>query len=164
VTDGDRLGLVIDRQTGALRLPSGSIGRDLTRSAFLLSPLHAPAGSADMHTGWMQGRAIQTLDGLVFGVDLVFEGERLDYYSLCLDDARYGTSWGDWSEEKQLAHRDAHDAWLVSTLGPGERKPSPWGPELRYSFPWGEVWSTFDTRGGFSTIGVRFRRDALLPV
>jgi hypothetical protein len=165
VADGGRLGLVIDRFTGALVLPSGTIGRDLTRSAFLASPLGAKAVCDDMHTGWMHiYPGAQTLDGLVFGVDLVFDGERLDCYSLWLDDARYGTSWDDWSEEKQLAQRDAHDAWLVSNLGPGERQPSPRGPELRYSFAWGEAWSTYDARGGSSTIGVRFRREVLLPV
>jgi hypothetical protein len=118
-----------------------------------------------MHTGWMHVYpGAQTLDGLVFGVDLVFDGERLDCYSMWLADPRYGTSWDDWSEEKQLAQRDAHGAWLVKSLGPGERKPSPQGPELSYTFPWGDVLSTFDARGGSSRIGVRFRRRPLLPV
>lgn len=103
----------------------------------------------------------QPVDGLLFRVELHFQGEQLGGYSLWLDDPRYGTSWDDCSEEKQLAQRDAHDAWLLSTLGPGERVPSPSGPELRYSFPWGEVWSTFDARGMSSPIGIRFRRDAL---
>jgi hypothetical protein len=155
---------VIDRQTGALILSSGRIEPDLRRSAFLASPMGAKAKCDDMHNGWMHlYPGPQTLDGLEFVVRLVFEGERLDSYSMWLDDARYGTSWDDYSEEKQLAQRDAHDTWLVATLGPGEREPSPRGPELRYTFPWGEVYSTFDARGGSSPIGVRFRRE-LLPV
>jgi hypothetical protein len=117
-----------------------------------------------MHTGWMHvSLEPQTVDGLVFGVAIHFEAERLDGYSLSLVDARYGTSWDDYSEEKQLAQRDAHDAWLVAILGPGNRKPSPRGPELRYSFPWGDAWSTFDAKGGSSSIGVRFRQAPPTP-
>jgi hypothetical protein len=156
---------VIDRHTGALVLPTGIVERDLARSAFLSSPMGAQARCDDMHTLGMSAYVgPQSVDGLVFRVELHFWGEQLRGYSLWLDDPRYGTSWDDYSEEKQLAQRDAHDAWLVATLDPGEREPSPRGPELRYTFPWGEVYSTFDARGGSSPIGVRFRREPLLPV
>ena len=148
----------MDPQTGTLLLPSCRVGPDLTRSAFLSSPLGAQARRDDKGTlGMSAYLGPQPLDGLVFRVELHFQGEQLQGYSLWLDDPRYGTSWDDYSEEKQLAQRDAHDAWLVSSLGPGEREPSPHGPELRYSLPWGNVWSTFDARGGSSPIGVRFR-------
>jgi len=161
---GDRLGQVIDRRTGALVLSAGSIERNLSRSSLLASALAARATCDDMYTGWMHVYlGPQGLDGTLFGVVLHFEVERLDGYSLSLVDARYGTSWDDYSEEKQLAQRDAHDVWLVAALGPGHRKPSPRGPELRYSFPWGDAWSTFDARGGSSSIGVRFRRGVAEP-
>jgi hypothetical protein len=151
---------VIDRDTGSLVLPGARIERDLTRTSFLASPLGAHARSEDMHTGWMLAYlGAQDLDGLTFAVVLHFEGERLDRYSLSLTDPRYGTSWDDYTEEKQIAQRDANDAWLVASLGQGTREPSPCGPELRYSFPWGDAWSTFDARGGSTSIGVRFRRD-----
>lgn len=150
---------LIDRQTGALMLPTGSIGRDLTRAAFLSSPMGAQARCDDKGTlGMSAYLGPQPVDDLVFGVELHFVGEQLRGYSLWLDDPRYGTSWDDYSEGKQRAQRDAHDAWLLSTLGPGDRGPIPQGRELRYTFPWGEVWSTFDARGGSSTIGVRFER------
>jgi hypothetical protein len=152
---------MIDRRTGALILSNARIGRDLTRSSFLSTPMGARARCDDMKTEWMHVYLQpQVVGGLTFGIDLVFEGERLDGYSLALVDPKYGTSWDDWSEEKQLAERDAHDAWLVESLGPGEREASPRGMELRYEFPWGKAWSTFDARGGSSSIGVRFRREA----
>ncbi len=151
----------MDPKTGTLLLPGGSIGPDLTRSAFLSSPMGAKARCDDKGTlGMSAYLGSQPVDGLVFRVELHFEAEQLRGYSLWLDDPRFGTSWDDYTEDKQLAQRDAHDAWLLSTLGPGKREPSPRGPELRYVFPWGEVWSTFDARGGSTTIGVRFRRDA----
>ena len=113
-----------------------------------------------MHTGWIQVYLEpQTVDGAVFGITLHFEAERLDGYSLSLVDERYGT-WDDYSEAKLLAQRDAHDAWLVSTIGPGTREPGPGGLELTYSFTWGKVWSTFDARAGSSSIGARFQRES----
>jgi hypothetical protein len=152
---------VIDRETGALVLPSGRIGSAVTRTVFLASPLAAQERCVDVSTGWTQVYLTpQAVDGLTFGVKVVFEGEQLDGYSLWIVDARYGTSWDNWSEEKELARRDAHDTWLTAALGPGERRLSSNGPDLSYSFSWGEVWSTFDARGGSSTIGVRWRRDA----
>jgi hypothetical protein len=36
---------------------------------------------------------------VTWGIDLVFEAERLDGYRLALVDPKYGTSWDDWSEE-----------------------------------------------------------------
>jgi hypothetical protein len=153
---------VIDRLTGALVLSGGRIARDLSRSSLLISPLSSHATCDDMDTGWMHVcLAPQTIDGLVFDVELHFEGERLDGYSLSLVDPRYGTCWDDYSEEKQLAQRDAHDTWLMANLGAGNREPGPRGPELRYSFAWGDAYSTFDPKGGSSSIGVRFRREIL---
>jgi hypothetical protein len=150
---------VIDRLTGALRLASGSIEPDLTRSTFLSSPLGVRARCDDKEPLGMSAYfGPHRVGGLMFRIELHFVGGQLHGYSLWLDDPRYGTSWDDCTEEKQLAQRDAHDAWLMSTLGPGEREPSPRGPELRYSFPWGKVWSTFDARGGSTSIAVHFRR------
>lgn len=149
---------VIDRGTGALILPGARIEPGLSRSAYLSSPLGAQSRCDDMHNGWVHFYpGAQGLNERMFAVRLVFEGERLDSYSLWLDDPRYGTSWDDYSEEKQLAMRDAHDVWLVAQLGPGERIPSPRGPELHYALPWAEVWSTFDAKGGSTSIIVRFR-------
>jgi hypothetical protein len=88
---------------------------------------------------------------------LLFEHERLDGCRLWICDPRYGTSWDDWSEEKQLALRDAHDSWLVEMLGPGSRFAWAGGSLPEYRFEWGEVWSSYDPRSGSSSIGVRFR-------
>ena len=72
----------MDRATGALVLPSVTIEPDVTRFVLLASPLGAQATCLDMRTGWMHIDAgPQAVDGLTFGVRLVFEGERLDGYS-----------------------------------------------------------------------------------
>jgi len=156
----ERIGPMIDHRTGALILSDARIGQDLTRSSFLATPMGSRARSDDMMTGWMHVYLPpQVLGDLTLAIDLVFEGERLDGYRLSVIDAKYGTGWGDYSEEKQLAQRDAHDAWLEDTLGTGEREATPRGMELRYELAWGKAWSTFDALGGSSNIGVRFRRE-----
>jgi hypothetical protein len=150
---------VIDCLTGTLVLSGGNVGCDLSRSSLLSSTMGAKAICDDVHTGWMHVYlGPQNLGGTVFGVVLHFDVERLDGYSLSLVDARYGTSWDNYSEENQVAQRDAHDAWLLATLGRSSPEPSNRGAQLRYSFPWGDAWSTFDARGGSSSIGIRFRR------
>jgi hypothetical protein len=145
---------MIDRDTGALVLPDGHVGRDLTRTAFLASPTGQASRAAPMGTGWTHFDVGEHVLGTrTFGARLSFEGEQLDGYTVWLVDARYGTSWNDASEEKELARRDAHDAWLIELLGTGRR-----GAEPGYSFAWGEVWSSYDVRSSSSTIGVRFQR------
>jgi hypothetical protein len=150
---------VIDRHTGTLVLSNGRVACDLSQSNLRSSSMATRAKYEEVAAGWVHASLEpKALDGLMFGVKLVFEGEQLDSYSLWLMDARHGSSWRDWSEEKELARRDAHDAWLVVTLGSGERKATEKGPELHYTFPWGEVRSSFDPRAGSSSIGVHFRR------
>ena len=153
-------GSVIDPDTGSLVLPGGRIDRDISPLALLASPLGADARREDLPAGWTHVYfGSGDPDGNAFGVALHFDGDRLYGYSVSLADPRYGTSWDDYTEEKQFAKRNAHDAWLIASLGEGTREPSPRGPELRYALPWGDVWSTFDARGGSTSIGVRFRRE-----
>lgn len=147
---------VLDPSTGDLRLPEGRLGRDLTRGAFLSSPLKQTVKHASDADPWTASYAlgVRSLAGVSFAVQVGFAGERLAGYSLVDVDPRFGTSWDDWTEEKQLALRDHHDGWLVSQLGSPSSRAL--GDELHYEFPWGRVWSTFDRRGGGCSIGVSF--------
>jgi hypothetical protein len=119
---------VIDPLTGALVLKGRSIDRDVSPSALLASPLGAHATREDLPAGWTHVYlGSGDSDGKALGVALHFEGDRLYGYSVSLADPRYGTSWDDYTEEKQIAKRDAHDALLVASLGQGTREPSPRG-------------------------------------
>jgi hypothetical protein len=150
---------VIVPETGALLLAEGRVERGTTRAEVRGWPTAQAGRWHDMRTGWAHvDLPTQAAGDRAIGARLLFDGERLDGYRLWIVDARYGTSWDDWSEEKELAHRDAHDALLVELLGPGVREARPGGSELTYTLPWGDVWSTYDARSGGSTIGTRFRR------
>lgn len=132
----------IDRDTGALVLDDGRrIDRDTT-----LAQVSRDFTIDALGNGWAHAE--------LPGARLLFEGEQLAYYNLWIVDARYGTSWDDWSEAKELARRDAQDAWLVEMLGPGVATTG----TLTYTFAWGGVWSSYDPKGGSSMIGVRFNR------
>jgi len=143
---------VIDRGTGALALIGGRLEPGLTRRRLLSSPLGREAARVDMGNGWMTvGLGTHQLGGRAFLVSASFEGQRLDGYTLCDADPRLDA---EWDEKTERARRAAHDKWLEAALGAGgERKP-----ELTYALPWGEAWSSYDPRGGGTTIGVRFRR------
>jgi hypothetical protein len=147
---------VLDPSTGGLRLAEGRLGRDTTRAAFLSSPLKQTVQSTSDADGWTASYdlGVRSLAGVSLSVRVSFAGERLAGCTLVDVDPRFGTSWDDWTEEKQLALRDHHDDWLVSQLGPPPSRAP--GDELRYELPWGTAWSTFDRRGGGCSIGVSF--------
>jgi len=82
--------------------------------------------------------------GLDLLVVLWFRGQQLTMVSLMDPDPRFGTSWADYSGEKEMARKASHDAWLARALAP-DRNAS-----------WGSVWSGYDERGGFSDIVVKY--------
>lgn len=124
------------------------------RAAFLASPLAEGAREIDVQTGWrhyyLDAHAIGPSD---FVVSLSFEYERFDGYHLASNDPAFGRGWDDWSEAKEMARREANDRWLLGQLGP----PGSKGRATLYEFAWGTVWSSFDPKGGSSSIGVRFK-------
>ena len=146
---------MIDQATGTLLLPKLPLSATLTCSALLASELGRSATIERTATGWTHlDLGPQVFLDRTFLVRVSFEGERLDGYTLTDADPRFGSSFDDWSSKKELARRDAHDAWLRQELGDGGGK----GPGLSHSRPWGEAWSSYDAAGGAASIGVRFRR------
>ncbi len=122
-----------------------AIGPDLTREAFLESPLGSGAElliSNPPNASWVLSR---TLGGRPFRVGCYFVGQRLEMVVLALDDSRFGTSWTSWSREGELARKAAHDAWLA------EADPSI--GESR-SYGWGFVQSVYDDHTSGSQIAI----------
>jgi hypothetical protein len=146
---------VIDPTTGTLLLPGLRLGAGLTLAEVLASNPGRSGSVERTAAGWAHvDLGPQLLGQHTFGVRASFDGERLDGYTLAAADPRFGSSWDDWSSKKELARRDAHDAWLMEALGVGGGK----GPGLAYALPWGEAWSRYDAAGGSASIGIRFRR------
>jgi hypothetical protein len=137
---------MLDAETGrlAFRSPGASIGPELTRTEFLASPLAEGArtivANEPYHSWQLRG---EYASGLSFLVALYFRGEELAMISLADADPTFGAGdWSQWSEEKEQARKQSHDRWLNAHLG--ERR----------DFPWGKVFSEYDSKSGASTIGV----------
>lgn len=139
---------MFDASTGTLTFetPLVEIAPSLTRDQFLRSSL---AEGATTHVAnepdhsWKLKGTFRSA-GLDLLVVLWFRGQQLTMVSLMDADPRFGTSWDDASLEKEMARKESHDAWLANALGP------------QRTFAWGTVWSSYDERGGFSDMGVRY--------
>lgn len=141
---------MIERTTGEIRLPLGGtcISPALTREQFLASSLASQSREMvcnEPHCSFALPRV--QVSGHAFVVSLWFQGSRLQRVSIQCEDAEFGTSWSDCSEERELARKRFHDSLLRSALGPR------W---MHQRFPWGTVDSGYDPKGGFSSIGVTY--------
>lgn len=125
------------------------LGPRLTRDLFLASRLaeHARVLEIDEpRYGYLFFVPPGGLGETAFRVSLRFHGESLTSLELMAVDARFGTSWSDWTEEKEQDRRRFHDEWLETASG---LKPG------RYS--WGGLESGFVPKGGFSSIMVDYQ-------
>jgi len=141
---------MIERTTGQIQLPSDGIrvGPSLTREQFLASPLASQSRVLvrnEPHCAF----ALPTVqfEGYSFSWSLWFQGQSLRRVSIECTDAEFGSSWSVWSEERQVALKRFHDSLLQSVLGPD------WSGQR---FPWGAVYSGYDPKGGFSSIGISY--------
>ena len=139
---------MFDASTGALTFeePPAVISPSLTRDQFLAGKLaHGATTHVDNepYHSWKLDGTFRS-SGLDLLVVLWFHGQQLTMVSLMNPDPRFGTSWADYSLEKEMARKTSHDAWLSRVL------PSP------HNLSWGSVWSGYDDKGGFSDIVVRY--------
>jgi hypothetical protein len=131
-------------KTGELTLPSGTVlSPRLTRSVFLSSAEGKGAEVSVKNEPWCSFRFEDHEDSM--GVIVFFKGEILESVHLSINDPRFGTSWEDWSEEKELGRKRANDQWLKSNgLPPGKR------------YSWGSVWSDYSPKSGYSLIVIQY--------
>jgi hypothetical protein len=141
---------MIARATGEIQFPSDGvrISPSLTREEFLASGL--ARGSRELvrnepHCTFALP-AVQ-FDAHQFAWSLSFHGSHLRSVSIACADPEFGSSWSDWSEERERARKQCHDSLLASVLG------ADWS---RQRFTWGSVYSVFDQKSGGSSIGVTY--------
>ena len=102
----------------------------------------------DMNTGYVwYDIPEQELDGQTFVVSLCLHEETLESYTVTLTDDKYGTSWDDWSEEKEKQRAEDTKKFLKKIgCSPG-------------TYKWGEVWAVFDCKSGQGIGGVRYKKE-----
>ena len=141
---------MIERRTGQIQLPSDGIrvGPSLSREELLASSLTGQCRELvrnEPHCSF----ALPTVqfEGHSFAWSLWFHGSVLRGVSIQCADAEFGSSWSDWSGERELARKQLHDSLVQSALGQN------WS---LHQFSWGAVDSGYDAKGGFSSIGVTY--------
>src|ERR1700754_124914 len=142
---------MIDTKTGAISVDEVDfvIHPALTREEYLSSPLAgARVNGGNEPYGSFSPGALEIM-GDSFLLTLNFYGSHLTSVDLFANDKRFGTSWADWSKEKEIQRKRFHESWLGKVLG-NDRYP--------YYYDWGSVESFYDEKGGFSYITVRYRK------
>ncbi len=136
----------VDDKSGEISLTNGfKIGSSLTREALLSSPLGEKAENWGTHDPWFHYRIIAaSSDGTPFIFVLSFCEGNLYEVSLSIDSPEFGSSWEDWSEERERNRKAQHDTWL--------RKIG----IIDQIYHWGRIDSVFDEQTGGSSIIIKF--------
>lgn len=131
-------------KTGQLQLDSGLIlSPALSRSQFLASSDGTASTVFVKNEPWCSFRVEVPAEQVALA--LFFKAEVLESVRIVLTDQKFGTSWADWSEHKEMGRKAATDQWLLAHgLTPGKK------------YGWGSVWCGFDSKGGFSSAVIRY--------
>jgi hypothetical protein len=140
---------MIDPNTGVLAFeqPPIQIAPTLTRTQFRATDWAKGATSQTANEPWHSWKlpAEQYRSGgLAFVIVLYFHGERLAMIDFAYNDPAYGKSWADFSMENEIKRKQAHDQWLVPSVG------------KQRDFPWGTITSEYDDRADGSSIVIRY--------
>jgi hypothetical protein len=101
----------------------------------------------DMRTGWVWYQLPQFEDaGMQVGISLAFLHGTLKELSVCdLNADLYGKGWDEMTEEKERLRAANTAKWLERRGYPPDR------------YDWGEVWASYDPKGGTGSGGVRYK-------
>jgi hypothetical protein len=139
---------MLDAKSGILTFanPPVHFGPGLTRAEFLSAAWANGATDLVVNEPWhswnLPGEYASWKLQMV--VSLFFHRETLRMVTLCDCDPKFGTSWNDWSEQKERDCKASHDRWLAHCVG------------RQTSFAWGNVSSQSDPRGGGSSITISY--------
>ena len=139
---------MIDKKSGELVIESIPLrfGPHLSRAEFLSLPVGKSARIVVKNEPFCSySIGTYEISGLVFTVTVYFYNELLESVSMSSVNDELGTSWSDWSEEEKLKKKEIHDGWLKNLLSVASSH-----------YKWGEVWSGYDSKAGFSSIEIRY--------
>lgn len=136
---------MIDERSGDILFDDGNIiGPSVSLDAFCDSAFGQEASVLlDQSSYKSFSLGIRSLGGCRWSVTLYFRDDRLLRVDIAASDPSFGTSWGDWSKEKEMCRKRRHDEWVAQTLS-------------RADFHWGKVLSVYDERAGGSYISIRY--------
>ena len=80
-------------------------------------------------------------------MNLCFRLGLLDSISIAASDAELGSSWSDWSEEKERTRAERTAAWLAAQ------------GYVSGTFTWGEIWAGYDAKAGSGSAVIRYNSE-----
>jgi hypothetical protein len=107
-----------------------------------------------------------TIAGARFHARIEYHWETIHRIDLMMTRSSDGTSWSDWNYENEMARKRSHESWSAALIGrPLELKPYLMPePVIPYNagedhprhavFPWGELLSYYDSKGGGSYLAL----------
>jgi hypothetical protein len=132
----------IDRESGSIVFPEGSIEPAMSLPRFLETDLGRSSTNSFAHAHW-QHFQFDPEPGIA-GTILFNEGV-LDRVFLAMSMSSDETK--EWSERVEHQRKERHDSWLRAELG-----------EPPYRYTWGRVDSEYDSKGCASEIIVVYER------
>ena len=101
----------------------------------------------DVKTGWKHYSARNVkINYTYFIITFYFDNDILKMLDFIIsDEPIVACSWDDWSEKKELQNRDYYNDWLTKEIG------------SKRQFTWGTVNSFYDSKGGFSSIVLKYK-------
>lgn len=148
----------IDPETGRLTIsmPASAIDADLTREGLDVSPLGERCERVLRNPPWeTTGFRVRLGEERFAGV-ICFKEGKMVHFTLMTQRPEFGTSWSDFSQEKEKARQAFHNKWLREQL-PGiepEHLAFDSMPTWEWAFGWGRIISGWDPKNGTTEIAV----------
>ncbi|HRI44282.1 MAG TPA: hypothetical protein PLL78_06920 [Fimbriimonadaceae bacterium] len=139
-----------------------TLGSSTSRAEFEASPVFAVASPLVDNPPWKSWSFVGGNVGTArILVSAYFEGSALRMIDLVVTDEP-GSTWDEWTTEKEAATKERHDAlcrvWLGNPTEILSSSDEAISGALHYVFPWGKVLSGYDSKGGASSIMVRYEQ------
>ena len=138
---------MIDAESGRILIEGDvpfSVAPGLTRNAFLAATAVRPVEALVENGPWKSYSFRCRILNRDWALGLTFKGETLHTVAMAL--ATANESWSNWSEAEERRKLAEHDELLNTALG---------APP--YTYPWGQIRSTFDRKTGGSSISIQYR-------
>lgn len=138
-----------------------SINRSLKKEQVVHSDLYRKYlhSTQDMFNGcyWMFFNPVVVFQKNM-RISMCFKEENIFEVSMSIVSNDLPNSWDDWTEAGELERKSKHDALLSELFQnkPDKVEGKPY-PLICYNFHWGEVYSIFDNKSGWSSIGIKYK-------
>lgn len=128
------------------------LGPDVERAAFEDSPIGQASEVAIRNEPWCSFNLPRLkIDHHTLAATAYYCDSALIYISTAMVDSRFGTSWDDWSDEKEAMRHAEHQAWLEEHRGDRDIEDG-W-----LTFPWGKVLVCRDPKTSDARMMFRYR-------